>query len=329
MGSVLARLHDQAGRVGELVRAEITDHKLPGTIALACNLPWRCPNSCTAIEAAERYAAEHRAAFCAERKSGAISPLGRQLSSSARAMREPTEENVAALRGAIAANNRSVVSIPFSNPTLPKRAFRLMQRRENAGAEAALRTLTFVERSGERFWLADLHRVDGQIALRRPEPDRARAEACFLKAIEIAHGQRACSNCGPPPTCPTLAPGRCAQRSSRVAGTDTRRDRGRREHQGCKCNARALLAGDRRTGVDASRRGHLLSPQRDVRRRDLQRQLYVDRDDRLDVSIAQIAAVPRRLPSFRDWSHERAECGQEQAGLGRGPRLSNCSTRGR
>jgi predicted ATPase len=36
-----------------------------------------------------------------------------------------------------------------------------------------------------------LHRVDGDIALKRPEPDRARAEACFLKAIEIARSQEA------------------------------------------------------------------------------------------------------------------------------------------
>ena len=65
-------------------------------------------------------------------------------------------------------------------------------RGEIAGAKAALQdAFAFVERSGERFWLADLYRVDGQIALRRPETDRARAEACFLEAIEIAHGQEA------------------------------------------------------------------------------------------------------------------------------------------
>jgi predicted ATPase len=68
----------------------------------------------------------------------------------------------------------------------------LLTRREIAGAEAALQdAFAFVERSSERFWLADLHRVDGQIALGRPETDRKRAEACFLKAIEIAHGQEA------------------------------------------------------------------------------------------------------------------------------------------
>jgi predicted ATPase len=51
------------------------------------------------------------------------------------------------------------------------------------------RAFTFVEQSGERFWLADLHRVEGRIAL--AALDRARAEACFLKAIEIAREQEA------------------------------------------------------------------------------------------------------------------------------------------
>jgi predicted ATPase len=65
-------------------------------------------------------------------------------------------------------------------------------RGKMADAEVALQdAFAFVERSGERFWLADLYRVDGQIALRRTETDRERAEGYFLKAIEIAHGQEA------------------------------------------------------------------------------------------------------------------------------------------
>ena len=36
-----------------------------------------------------------------------------------------------------------------------------------------------------------MHRVEGRIALKRPAPDAARAEACFLRAIEIAHAQEA------------------------------------------------------------------------------------------------------------------------------------------
>ena len=39
--------------------------------------------------------------------------------------------------------------------------------------------------------LAELHRLDGQVALKRLEPDLARAEACFLKAIDIARSQEA------------------------------------------------------------------------------------------------------------------------------------------
>jgi predicted ATPase len=61
-----------------------------------------------------------------------------------------------------------------------------------AGAETALQeAFAFVEESEERFWLAELHRLDGQIALKRPQPDQARAAACFLEAIEIARSQDA------------------------------------------------------------------------------------------------------------------------------------------
>jgi predicted ATPase len=143
------------------------------------------------FEAAERYAAEH-VAFCVERKVEQFRLWGANYQAAARAMREPTEENVAALRGAIAANNRS--GGYFSDSIFKSYlAEGLLMGREIEGAEAALQdAFAFVERSGERFWLADLYRVDGQIALRRPEKGRERAEACFLKAIEIAHGQEAC-----------------------------------------------------------------------------------------------------------------------------------------
>lgn len=58
-----------------------------------------------------------------------------------------------------------------------------------AGADLA-QGFAFVERSGERFWLADLPRLGGQLALRRKEADRSRSEACFRKAIEIARSQQ-------------------------------------------------------------------------------------------------------------------------------------------
>ena len=184
-------LHDQAARVRELVRTELPDHKLPGTMALYMQLALAWPALMYGdFEAAERYAAEH-VAFCVERRVEQFRLWGGNYQASARAMREPTEENVAALRGAIDANNRS--GGYFSDSIFKSYlAEALLMRREIAGAEAALQdAFTFVERSGERFWLADLYRVDGQIALRRREPDRARAEASFLKAIDIARSQEA------------------------------------------------------------------------------------------------------------------------------------------
>jgi len=48
----------------------------------------------------------------------------------------------------------------------------------------------FVAQSGERFWLAELHRLSGQLALKRAEPDRLHAETCFRKAIDVARSQQ-------------------------------------------------------------------------------------------------------------------------------------------
>jgi predicted ATPase len=36
-----------------------------------------------------------------------------------------------------------------------------------------------------------MHRLCGHVALQRPEPDRPSAEACFVKAIEVARHQDA------------------------------------------------------------------------------------------------------------------------------------------
>ena len=40
---------------------------------------------------------------------------------------------------------------------------------------------------------AELSRVAGEIALMSPEPDAAKAEACFARALEVARQQRAMS----------------------------------------------------------------------------------------------------------------------------------------
>jgi predicted ATPase len=106
-------------------------------------------------------------------------------------MRHPTEENVAAIRAAIDADQR-VGTRMLNSIVIYVLGEAVLAANDVPGAEATLQeAFAFVDQSGERFWLADLHRLDGQIALKRPEPDRAQAEACFLKAIDIARSQEA------------------------------------------------------------------------------------------------------------------------------------------
>jgi len=68
----------------------------------------------------------------------------------------------------------------------------LLMAGDVGAADASLQeAFAFVEQSGERLWLAELHRLVGQVALKRQEPDHARAEPCFFKGIDIARGQEA------------------------------------------------------------------------------------------------------------------------------------------
>ena len=142
------------------------------------------------FEACERRSAE-LVAYCVEKKVEAFRIYAAIAQACARAMREPTRDNIAAFRKAIDAYRRSGTHVGVSG-YLSILAEALLMATDAAGAEATLQeAFAFVEQSGERYCLAELHRVDGQIALQRSEPDRARAEACFLQAIEIARSQEA------------------------------------------------------------------------------------------------------------------------------------------
>ena len=51
--------------------------------------------------------------------------------------------------------------------------------------------LTAVETTKERWCEADVHRIAGEIALLSPEPDMAKAEAYFERALAVARAQQA------------------------------------------------------------------------------------------------------------------------------------------
>ncbi len=51
--------------------------------------------------------------------------------------------------------------------------------------------MTAVEITKERWWEADIHRIAGEIALKLPQPDAAKAEAYFERALAVARKQQA------------------------------------------------------------------------------------------------------------------------------------------
>ncbi len=53
------------------------------------------------------------------------------------------------------------------------------------------RAITTVEASKEKWWEAEIHRTGGEIALMSPEPEAAKAEAYFERALAIARQQQA------------------------------------------------------------------------------------------------------------------------------------------
>jgi tetratricopeptide (TPR) repeat protein len=182
-------LHNQAAREAEQVLAELPSHGHAFTVAL-CNgvLLVALELHFGDLEACERHSVE-LVTFCVEKNVEQWRSLGLLYYACARATREPTKENIAALHTAIAAK-RSSGSYQLDSLLMAHLAQALLTAGEVTGAQAALKeAFAFVEQSGERYWLAELHRLDGEIALHQPEPDPERAEACFFRAIEIAREQ--------------------------------------------------------------------------------------------------------------------------------------------
>ena len=192
---VLTRLSlgllDSAARVREQVRSELATHSHATTIASAtfCVTVW--PEfALRDVEALERDSTE-LGAYCAEKKVEQIRLLTGLLGACASAMRGPTESRIDSIRKALVALRRSGGNTGNSI-LLSNLAEAFLMAGDLTGAASALQDgFAFVEQSGERYWLADLHRLSGQIALMQTRPDRLRAEACFSKAIEVARSQEA------------------------------------------------------------------------------------------------------------------------------------------
>jgi class 3 adenylate cyclase/predicted ATPase len=60
-----------------------------------------------------------------------------------------------------------------------------------AGLTALSEALTLVEKTGERYYEAELHRLKGELLLQHAAPEVTHAETCFQHAIHIAQSQQA------------------------------------------------------------------------------------------------------------------------------------------
>ena len=163
-----------------------------------------------------------------------------------------------AVRAAIFdAQHRSGASISDSITTCHL-AEALLMAGDVTGAEAVLQeAFAFVDQSGERLWLSDLHRVDGRIALKEREPDRARAEACISQSDRDRKEPRCApartARCDRPSRPPVARRGSRPMQSSVTAGADPRLDRGRGEREGRP--QRPRVDGGDRNSTKASRSG--------------------------------------------------------------------------
>ena len=168
-------LHNQAAQVSDQVRAELSGHGHASTVAMCTFRAIVFPEFLLGdFEACERHSAE-LVAYCADKRVEQFRLFGAIFHAGARAAREPTEENIAALHAATTARRQSGSHVGESQD-ISLVAEALLTAGDVEGAKAALQEgIALVERSGERFWLAELHRLDGQVALKRPEADRARA----------------------------------------------------------------------------------------------------------------------------------------------------------
>jgi len=183
-------LSDQSARVRRQVLAELPNHGHAPTVAhgkffagVAPELFFgdlqTCQNQCAEL-----------IRYCTEKKVGQVRVWSVLFRACASAMLKPSEDNIAALRGEMDANYRS--SRIGSSLYLAHLAEALLMAGHVKGAEAALREgLVFVQESGERYWLAELHRIQGRVWLNRRESDREQAQACFLQAIDVGRGQEA------------------------------------------------------------------------------------------------------------------------------------------
>jgi predicted ATPase len=117
--------------------------------------------------------------------------LGRLLWGWALAMRGDASDSVAQLRQGLAAIQGMGLALmrPHGLSLLAEVYDRAGQ--PEAGLQTVAEALTLIETSEERWWEAELHRLQGVLQLQLPSSDVTQAERCFQQALAVARAQQA------------------------------------------------------------------------------------------------------------------------------------------
>jgi predicted ATPase len=183
---------DEAVRLSAEILSELPGHGHATTVAF-CTLYGAVFPSIFAgeFERAARLSQELTAQCLRQKMGPHYVAAGRLSSRVCDGVREPASADIQAIRDDSAALHRFGVYV-LDSPLSAALAQILMATHDLAGAEAVLKeAIRFAEDSGERYWLAELHRLQGQVALQQSMPDTALAATCFTRAIGIARDQQA------------------------------------------------------------------------------------------------------------------------------------------
>jgi predicted ATPase len=192
--ALLGHLDQASQKMGEaLALAHQQHHAFSLAVALV--------NGCGVQElrgewAAMQQTSEAAIEICTERGFGSI--LGQATEHRGHALAEQgrIEEGIELIRRGVAAQLATAAALfrPYRLCDLAK-AYGTAGRFEE-GLAAVAEAIAIVEKTDERFCEAELHRLNGDLVLRRSSGEtepvvQTEAEECFRKAIEIAHRQEA------------------------------------------------------------------------------------------------------------------------------------------
>jgi len=135
--------------------------------------------------------AEATVTLCTEQRFPLTLAWGTILRGWARAEQEAGEAGMAEIAQGLAAYRTT--GTEFFRPyflALLAEAQRKVGRAED-GRRVLAEALTLVHTTGERYWEAELHRLQGELLLLQALPEAQQAAACFHQALDVARSQQA------------------------------------------------------------------------------------------------------------------------------------------